>query len=279
MKFARSKAHTVCILDTAGRTQIDSVLMAELGEIKERVNPAETLLVVDAMTGQEAVNVAEGFHASVPLTGLIMTKVDGDARGGATLSVRQVTGVPVKFMGTSEQMDGLDVFEPERMASRILGMGDVLTLIEKAEQFLDDEQSERLGDKMARGQLDFEDFLDQLRSLKRMGSLSDLLKLLPGARNLIAELDEEDMEHSLKQSEAIVNSMTLQERRDPGVLNGSRRRRIAAGSGTRVQDVNDLLKRFREAQGMIKEMSGGGRGRKRGRMRQMKQLMAGQDLR
>ena len=279
MKFARSKAHTVCILDTAGRTQIDSVLMAELGEIKDRVTPAETLLVVDAMTGQEAVNVAEGFQASVPLTGLIMTKVDGDARGGATLSVRQVTGVPVKFMGTSEQMDGLDVFEPERMASRILGMGDVLTLIEKAEQFLDSEQSERLGDKMARGQLDFEDFLDQLRSLKRMGSLSDLLKLLPGARNLLADLDEEDMENSLKQSEAIVNSMTLQERRNPSVLNGSRRRRIAAGSGTRVQDVNDLLKRFREAQGMMKEMSGGGRGRQRGRMRHMKRLMAGQDLR
>ena len=276
LKFARSKAHTVCILDTAGRTQIDSELMAELTEIQDRVRPAETLLVVDAMTGQEAVNVAQGFQAKINLTGLVMTKVDADARGGATLSVRQVTGVPVKFMGTSEQLDGLDVFEPERMASRILGMGDVLTLIEKAEQMLDGEQTERIGEKIARGQLDFEDFLDQLRALKRMGSLTDLLNLVPGTRNLVANVDEEEMENSLHRSEAIVNSMTTEERRNPNVLNGSRRRRIAAGSGTQVQDVNDLIKRFREAQDMMKELSGTGRGRKRGRARRLKNLMAGQ---
>ncbi len=272
---AQQKAYTVLLLDTAGRLQIDDELMTELERIQEQVNPVETLLVVDAMTGQAAVNVAEGFHARMPITGLIMTKVDGDARGGAALSIRQVTGVPIKFLGTSERMDGLETFQPEGMANRILGMGDVVSLIEKAEQFVDEQEAERLASKLATDGLDFEDFLTQMRSMKRMGSLMDMIKLIPGAQRLVQEIDEEEMNHKLMQSEAIISSMTRQERRNPRLLNGSRKRRIAQGSGTSVEDVNSLVKEFRQSQKMMKRMGLTGSGKKRsGRTQQMKDMMS-----
>ena len=252
--FAKEKAHTVVILDTAGRLQIDDAMMGQLEAIQRLVKPVETLLVVDAMTGQEAVNVAEGFHRSIPLTGVIMTKTDGDARGGAALSLRYGTGIPIKFLGTSEGMDGLETFQPEGIARRILGMGDMLTLIEKAEGMVDAEEAERLSRKMIGEGLNFEDFLTQMRSMKKMGGLLDIFKLVPGAQRLAQEIDEEELNSKLAQSEAIINSMTPQERHMPRLLNGSRKKRIARGSGTSVEEVNRLLKDFRQSQKMMKKM-------------------------
>ena len=265
MERARAKAHTVVLIDTAGRSQIDDALMAELDAIRHQVQLTETLLVVDAMTGQEAVNVANGFHESLPLTGLIMTKIDGDARGGAALSIRQVTGVPIKFLGTSEKMDGLETFHPEGMANRILGMGDVLALIEKAETLVDEEEAERLANKLMHDRLDLEDFLGQMRSMRKMGGILDMIKLVPGAQQLVQDVDEEEVNQNIRQFEAIISSMTPQERRNPRILNGSRRRRIAAGSGTQVSDVNGLMKQFNEAQKMMGQMGLGGKsgGRRR----------------
>ena len=251
---ARAKAQTVAILDTAGRLQIDEGMMSQLAAIQDGLAPSETLLVVDAMTGQEAVNVAAGFNETIRVTGLIMTKMDGDARGGAALSVRQVTGIPIKFMGTSEKMDGLETFQPDGVARRILGMGDVLALIEKAESLIDPAEAERLTRKMTNEGLDFEDFLNHMRSMKSMGSFKDILSLLPGAQRLVPDIDEDDMRQQLAQSEAIISSMTKQERRTPQLLNGSRKRRIARGSGTAVEDVNRLLKEFRQLQKMMKKM-------------------------
>ncbi len=252
--FAKKKAHTVVLLDTAGRLQIDDAMMRQLQEIQRRVEPVETLLVVDAMTGQEAVNVAEGFHRSIPLTGVIMTKTDGDARGGAALSLRHGTGIPIKFLGTSEGMDGLEVFQPEGIARRILGMGDMLALIEKAEGMVDTAEAERLSRKMTEEGLNFEDFLTQMRSMKKMGGLLDIFKLVPGAQRLAQEIDEEELNAQLARSEAILNSMTPQERRIPRLLNGSRKKRIARGSGTTVEEVNRLLKDFRRSQKMMKRL-------------------------
>lgn len=254
--------YTVVIIDTAGRSQLDQALMDELKAISRKVTPGETLLVVDAMIGQEALHVAEGFRDNVSITGLIMTKMDGDARGGAAISVRSVTGVPIKYLGTGEKLDALEVFDPSRLASRILGMGDVLGLIEKAETAFDEQTARETAEKMAKGNFDLEDFAAQLRSVKKMGPIAQILEMLPGDMGRLAkQVDPRDAERNLKMTEAIIDSMTRRERRNPDLLNASRRRRIAAGSGTDVQDVNRLMKQFREAQKMMKTLQKtGGKG-------------------
>jgi len=262
LKQAREKAFNVVIIDTAGRLQIDDALMQELEQVRMVARPVDILLVVDAMTGQEAVNVAEGFNARVPLTGLIMTKIDGDARGGAALSVRQVTGVPIKFLGTGEKLPDLEPFDPERLAGRILGMGDVLSLIERAQENISEADAAAMEKRLVEGQFDFEDFLDQLKQVKRLGPITDILGMIPGMNRMVKDIDPMLAQDSLKKTEAIISSMTVQERRDPDVLNASRRRRIAAGSGTTVQDVNMLVKQFREMQKMMKQLGIMGRGKK-----------------
>jgi signal recognition particle subunit SRP54 len=243
-------------------------MMRELEQVRMVSRPSDILLIVDAMTGQEAVNVADGFNARVPLSGLVMTKIDGDARGGAALSVREVTGVPIKFLGTGEKLPDLEPFQPDRLAGRILGMGDVLTLIERAEASFDQDTAEGLEQRLLEGQFDLEDFLDQLGQIKRLGPLSDIMGMIPGMNRMMDEVDAQSAQDSLKQTEAIISSMTVEERRRPDILNASRRRRIAAGSGTTVQDVNALVKQFREMQRMMKQMGLLGRiGKKRKRGR------------
>ncbi len=242
------------IVDTAGRLQIDDALMAELEAIKAVVKPHETLLVVDAMIGQESVRVAEEFNKRVPLTGFIMTKIDGDARGGASLSIRQVTGVPIKFLGAGEKADALEPFHPDRLASRILGMGDVLSLIERAEQVIDKEDAERMEKKLRKGKFDFEDFLNSMRQMRKLGPLKQVLGMIPGFSQ-IKDLDEMVSEDDLKRIEAIILSMTPEERTHPDVINPSRRQRIAAGSGSKLEDVNNLLTQFREMQKMMRQFT------------------------
>ena len=251
---ARRRGYDVVVLDTAGRLQIDEEMMAELEAIARRVKPVEILLVADAMTGQEAVRIAEGFHRRLGLTGLILTKVDGDARGGAAISMRSVTGVPIKFLGTGEKADALEPFHPDRLASRILGMGDVLSLIERAEAAFDQEQARRLEEKIRRAEFDLEDFLEQLRQVRKMGSVGQLLEMLPGAGRLAGAVEPAEAERQLKRVEAIILSMTPEERRNPRILNGSRKRRIARGSGTSVQEVNALLSQFRQMQRLMKQL-------------------------
>lgn len=255
LKASRDESANVIIIDTAGRIQIDTELMKELAAVKKVSNPDETLLVVDAMTGQEAVNVAKGFGEYTDITGLVMTKIDGDARGGAAISAREVTGVPIKFVGTGETIDGLDVFHPDRMASRILGMGDVMTLIEKAEENFDKEEAERAAKKMMTASFDLEDFLEQFQQIRKMGPLQQLVGMLPGAGSALRDVQVD--ESHLARVEAIIRSMTPEERRNPKMISGSRKRRIAAGSGTRPQDVNGVLKQFSQAQKMMKAMAGG----------------------
>ncbi len=266
LKLAREKAYTSVILDTAGRLQIDDAMMQELEQVRMVARPADILLVVDAMTGQEAVHVAEGFNQRVPLTGLIMTKIDGDARGGAALSVRHVTGVPIKFLGTGEKLPDLEPFQPDRLAGRILGMGDVLTLIERAQSAITEEDAAAMEKRLTEGSFNFEDFLDQLRQVKKLGPITDLLGMIPGVNRIAKGVDPRQAEGSLKKTEAIISSMTREERRHPDILNGGRRRRIATGSGTTVQDVNMLVKQFREMQKMMKQMgvmgSKGGKSRR-----------------
>ncbi|MBK8799309.1 MAG: signal recognition particle protein [Anaerolineales bacterium] len=262
LKQAREKAYNVVIVDTAGRLQIDEGLMQELEQVRMVTRPADILLIVDAMTGQEAVNVAEGFNTRVPLTGLIMTKIDGDARGGAALSVRQVTGVPIKFLGTGEKLPDLEPFDPDRLAGRILGMGDVLTLIERAQENISEVDAAAMEKRLVEGQFDFEDFLDQLKQVKRLGPITDILGMIPGMNRMTKDIDPMLAQDSLKKTEAIISSMTVHERRNPDVLNASRRRRIATGSGTTVQDVNMLVKQFREMQKMMKQLGIMGRGKK-----------------
>jgi len=249
----------VVIVDTAGRLHIDCDMMDELARIHDAVNPAEVLLVVDAMTGQDAVNVAKTFDETIALTGVVLTKLDGDTRGGAALSVRAVTGKPIKFAGTGEKLEDLEVFHPERMASRILGMGDVLSLIEKAEQAFDQKKAVELTQKMRNDGFTLEDFLDQMQQMKSMGSMEDILKMLPGGAQLSnAQIDEKALAHT----EAIIRSMTPRERRNPDVLNASRRKRIASGSGTSVQEVNRLINQFNNTKKLMKQLSGGMMGRK-----------------
>lgn len=255
MRAARDESANVVIVDTAGRLQIDTDLMKELAAVRKVSNPDETLLVVDAMTGQEAVNVAEGFSEYTDITGLIMTKIDGDARGGAAISAREVTGVPIKFVGTGETIGDLDQFYPDRMASRILGMGDVMSLIEMAEENYDEDEAERAAKKMLDSTFDLEDFLEQFQQLKKMGPLQQLVGMLPGAGSALRDVQVD--EKQLGRVEAIIRSMTPGERRNPKMINGSRKRRIAAGSGTKPQDVNGVLKQFSQAQKMMKAMSSG----------------------
>ena len=266
VRDARQRGYDVVVLDTAGRLQIDQEMMGELEAVRSATKPVETLLVADAMTGQEAVNIAAGFHERIGLTGLILTKVDGDARGGAAISMRSVTGVPIKFLGTGEKADALEVFHPDRLASRILGMGDVLTLIERAEATFDEQQAQRLERKLREASFDLEDFLDQLRQVKKMGPLSQMLDMVPGIGRLAQEITPEQTDQQLKCIEAIILSMTPAERRSPRILNGSRKRRIARGSGTTVQDVNALLSQFRQIERLMKQMGKGKKGM-RGMMR------------
>ncbi len=253
---ARRGAHDVLIADTSGRLQIDTELMAELQALAKQARPAEVLLVADAMTGQEAVHVAQAFHEAVGLTGLILTKADGDARGGAALSMRAVTGVPIKYLGVGEKSGALEVFEPDRMASRILGLGDIQTLLERAQAAAGEADTAAWGRRAMSGHLDLEDFLSQLQQLRRMGPLQDLLAMIPGMRGLLGKAPAIEEGH-LKRIEAIILSMTPQERRRPRILDASRKRRIAAGSGTSVQEVNALLRQFERSQTVFKQLARG----------------------
>ncbi len=260
VKYAELNGYDTVLLDTAGRLHIDAPLMEELSRIKAAIDPGDILLVADAMTGQDAVNVAKSFHDKLGLTGVVLTKMDGDARGGAALSIRAVTGAPVKFVGVGEKLDALELFHPERMASRILGMGDILTFAEKAQEQVDEKQARELAKKLRRNEFTLEDFRDQLLRLRKMGSMEDLLGMIPGLGGKMKEMKGmAPDETELKKTVAIIDSMTAQERRNAKLLNGSRRKRIAAGSGTTVQDVNRLMKNFQAAEEMIKRMTKGGK--------------------
>ena len=248
------------IVDTSGRFQVDDDLMAELEDVRGAVSPAETLLVIDAMTGQEAVNVATEFDSRIGLTGLVLTKLDGDARGGAALSVVSVTGVPIKFIGTGERVEALEEFHPDRLASRILGMGDMLTLIEKAQTTIDEDQAAELERKMLQATFDLEDFLAQLQQLKSMGPLSQIMEMVPGMSSIAGRMSDEGLEDDqIRRVEAVIRSMTPEERRRPEIIGGSRRRRIARGSGTKPQDVNQLLNQFSRMQKMMRQLASGKR--------------------
>ena len=260
--YARYYQRDVLIIDTAGRLHIDEALMDELARIKAAVKPTEILLTVDAMTGQDAVPVAKTFDEKLDITGFILTKLDGDTRGGAALSIKAVTGKPIKFSGTGEKLTDIEPFHPDRMASRILGMGDVLTLIEQASEAFDEHDAEKFARKGVSNKLTLEDFLEQMQSMKKMGGLRSMINMLPGMSGKDIEVDD----NAMKKPEAIIRSMTPKERRDPSILNASRRKRIAAGSGTTVQDVNTLIRQFEQAQQMMKQMMGG-KGKKRMRMR------------
>ncbi|HWE64356.1 MAG TPA: signal recognition particle protein [Chloroflexota bacterium] len=262
LREARQNGNSVVILDTAGRLAIDEQMMDEVAQIRMALQVNEVLLIADAMTGQDSVRLAEEFNARLPLSGLILTKMDGDAKGGAALSIRAVTNIPIKFISTGEKTDALEPFYPDRLAQRILGMGDVLSLIEKAEATISQEQAEEMEKKLRNNSFTLEDFLAQLQQIKKMGPLTQLMEMIPGMRGMMRTqgMDQID-DKPLKQIEAIINSMTIQERRSPDVLDGSRRRRIAKGSGTTVQDVNMLLKQFREMQQMMKQLTSGRMGK------------------
>jgi signal recognition particle subunit SRP54 len=257
LKQARETGTTWVIVDTQGRLHIDETMMQELADIKSLLRPAEVLLTVDAMIGQDAVKVAQEFHNRIGLTGLILTKMDGDARGGAALSIRFVTGVPIKYLGTGEKMDALEVFHPDRLASRILGMGDMLTLIERAETAFDQQQAKNLEGKMRTGDFDLEDLLSQMRQIHKMGSLGRLVEMIPGFSRFASHLPDDEGEKQLKKIEAIIQSMTYEERRSPAIIDGKRRSRIARGSGTTSKDVNQLLSQFRQMQKLTKSLSRG----------------------
>lgn len=257
---SKTNGSDLVIFDTAGRLQIDDELVGELEKIKQKVDPHEILLVADSALGQEAVNVAKTFHERLGLTGIILTKIDGDARGGAALSMKKVTGSPIKFIGTGEKIDEIEPFHPDRLASRILGMGDVVSLVEKAQEHFDEEESARMAEKMLKAEFDFEDFLSQMRQMKKLGSMGSIAKMLPGMGNVKVGNKEEA---ALDRHEAIILSMTKQERRFPRIIGGSRRKRIADGAGVQIRDVNLLIKQFSQMQKMMKKMKGG----------KMKQLM------
>lgn len=259
LDHARRQALDVVIVDTAGRLHIDEAMMVEIKALHQALQPIETLFVVDSMTGQDAAKTAKVFADALPLTGIILTKMDGDARGGAALSVREITGKPIKFLGMGEKTDALQTFHPERMASRILGMGDVLSLVEEAQRTVDHDKAEKLAKKLKKGQgFDFEDFRDQLRQMQKMGGVASLMDKLPGMGNVPAQMRDQVNDKEFVKMEAIINSMTPLERRTPAIIKGSRRRRIATGSGTQVQDVNRLLKQFTQMQKMMKQFKKGG---------------------
>ena len=253
LSYATENGHDLVIIDTAGRLHIDEELMGELAQVKQAVNPKEILLVVDAMTGQDAVNVADTFHKQLDLTGVILTKLDGDTRGGAALSIRKMTDVPIKFIGLGEKLDALEIFHPERMASRILGMGDVMSLIERAQDSFDEEEDMKMAEKMMSGSFDFNDFLQQMKMMKRMGGLGAIMKMLPGVGG--GKMPEVDPKQ-LSRTEAIVYSMTEKERREPGLINQSRKDRIAKGAGVKLNEVNALIKQFTDMKKMMKQFAG-----------------------
>ena len=266
IKQAKIKGQNVVIIDTAGRLAIDENMMKEIGDIKEAINPNEILFVVDSMTGQDAVNTAKAFNDKLNFDGVVLTKLDGDTRGGAALTIRSVVDKPIKFIGTSEKMDGLDVFHPERMASRILGMGDVISLVERAQQQFDEEEARKVQKKIAENKFGFDDFLKQIQQVKKMGNMKDLVSMIPGIGKSMKDVDIDD--DAFKGIEAIINSMTKKERENPRLLNGSRKKRIADGSGTSVVEVNQLIKQFSQMGKMMKMMQGGG-------AKQMMQMMQG----
>ena len=271
MEYARKQFYDVLIVDTAGRLHVDNDMMAEIQALHKAIKPIETLFVVDAMTGQDAANTAKAFNDALPLTGVILTKADGDARGGAALSVRHITGKPIKFIGMGEKLDALEAFHPERIASRILGMGDVLSLIEEVERKVDKEKAQKLAQKVQKGKgFDLQDFKEQLEQMRDMGGMMSLMDKMPGMGNMSAQIKDKANDKSFNQMESIINSMTPNERAKPDLINGSRKRRIAAGSGTQIQDINRLLKQFTQMQKMMKKMTGGGMGKM---MRNMKGMM------
>ena len=257
IKQAKAKGYDVVIVDTAGRLAIDEQMRNEIAAIKEAIHPNETLFVVDAMTGQDAVNTAREFNERLDFNGVILTKLDGDTRGGAALSIRTVVNKPIKYVGTGEKLEALDAFHPERMADRILGMGDIVSLVEKAQEQFDAEEAKKLQKKISRNQFNFNDFLSQIQQIKKMGNIKDLASMIPGVGKALKDIDIDD--DAFKGVEAIIYSMTAAEREDPALINGSRRKRIAEGSGTTVQDVNRLLKQFEESKKMMKMLSGGGK--------------------
>ena len=257
IKQAKAKGYDVVIVVTAGRLAIDEQMMNEIAAIKEAIHPNETLFVVDAMTGQDAVNTAREFNERLDFNGVILTKLDGDTRGGAALSIRTVVNKPIKYVGTGEKLEALDAFHPERMADRILGMGDIVSLVEKAQEQFDAEEAKKLQKKISRNQFNFNDFLSQIQQIKKMGNIKDLASMIPGVGKALKDIDIDD--DAFKGVEAIIYSMTAAEREDPALINGSRRKRIAEGSGTTVQDVNRLLKQFEESKKMMKMLSGGGK--------------------
>jgi len=256
LEKGRNGGYSVIILDTAGRSQLDKTLMDELLNINNSISPCEVLLVVDSMVGQEALHIAEGFNSNVPITGLVLTKMDGDSRGGAAISIRAVTGVPIKFIGTGEKIDAIEVYNPDRLASRILGMGDMLGLIERAEIAFDEKTTQDQVERLSSGEFSFEDLAEMMRSAKKMGPMDQVLDMLPGnmGKNAV-NISTEDVDKQMKRTEAIISSMTVQERRHPDVLNANRRRRIARGSGTNVQDINRLVKQYKEMKRLFKTMN------------------------
>lgn len=279
LKQSQIEGRDLIIFDTAGRLQIDAPLIEEIKELKRRIQPDEVILVADGAIGQEAVNVAKSFHEAVELTGIAMTKLDGDARGGAALSMKQITNVPIKFAGTGEKLEDFDLFHPDRMASRILGMGDVVSLVEKAQESIDEKEAERMAGRMMAADFNFEDMLNQFSQVKKLGSMQSIMGMMPGMSGM--KMDDK-AENQMKQSEAIILSMTLQERRSPNVLNASRRNRIAKGSGVKISQVNQLIKQHMQMKKMMKKLNGGGKMKKM--MKQMKaqgidpSQMAGGDL-
>ena len=256
IKYAKDNGYNVVIIDTAGRLAVDEQMMNEISEIKNSIQPQETLFVVDSMTGQDAVNTARSFNDRLDFNGVVLTKLDGDTRGGAALTIRSVVDKPIKFIGTSEKMNGLDVFHPDRMASRILGMGDVISLVERAQQQFDEEEARKVQKKIAKNKFGFDDFLKQINQIKKMGNMKDLVGMIPGMSKAVKNVDIDD--NSFKSIEAIIQSMTQQERQNPSLLNGSRKKRIALGSGTSVVEVNQLIKQFSQMGKMMKMMQGGG---------------------
>ena len=266
IKHAKSNGQNVVIVDTAGRLAVDEEMMQEISAVKSSINPNEILFVVDSMTGQDAVNTAKAFNDLLNFDGVVLTKLDGDTRGGAALTIRSVVDKPIKFIGTSEKMDGLDVFHPDRMANRILGMGDVISLVERAQQQFDEEEARKMQKKIAKNQFGFDDFLKQIQQIKKMGNIKDLMGMVPGMGKAMKGMDIDD--DAFKGIEAIIHSMTIEERSNPKLLNGSRRKRIADGSGTSIQEVNQLIKQFGQMGKMMKMMQGGG-------SKQMMQMMKG----
>ncbi len=269
IRRAKEMGHDVIIVDTAGRLAVDQVMMAEISAIHKKINPQETLFVVDSMTGQDAVNTANAFNEVLDYTGVILTKLDGDTRGGAALTIRSVVDKPIKFVGIGEKMDALDIFYPSRMADRILGMGDVVSLVERAQEQFDDEESRRIQKKIAKDQFNFNDFLKQINQIKKMGNVKDLMGMIPGMGKALKNVDIDD--DAFKSVEAIIFSMTEQERENPKIINGSRRQRIASGSGSNIQEVNNLIKQFDSTRKMMKMMSGGAGMKNSARMMQSMQ--------